>query len=245
MPAPFLGHRESLADHIRDMANAFASTAKVLSQHYTDLNNATNGLLEGADAWKGQGSAAFLAAWQSFGKYMQAMQKSCEDTHTALIKFANKLDDIETEEAWNILLTIAGGIVTVISFAATIAELGLNPFVDSFTALVGTFTEQEGSDVVNISEETIQADSQAATELQQIEEQMTTSPAMAGSDPSSTGNIPNAVSSSNLDDMTFGFNLRNLTGDQWGQFIEEDGLPYYPSGNRSEERRVGKECRSR
>ncbi len=96
---------------------------------------------------------------------------------------------------------------------------------------MGTFTEQEGSNVVNISEEITQADTQAATELQVIEEEMTTSPALVGSEPSNPGSIPDAVSPSNLDDMTFGFDMNKLTGDQWGQFIEEDGLPYFPSGN--------------
>src|SRR5262249_18037046 len=142
----------SLADHLRDLANAFASAAGVLSQHYTDLNKATNGLLDGTYPWQGQGATSFSNTWQMFGKYMQELQKACEDTHNSLIKYANKLDDVEAEQAWNILLTIVGGILTIVSFAAAIAEFGLNPFVDGFTALIGTFTEQEGSDIVNVAE---------------------------------------------------------------------------------------------
>ncbi|MBV9020157.1 MAG: WXG100 family type VII secretion target [Chloroflexi bacterium] len=210
MPAPFLhGSRppESLSQEIQDLANQFANVSGVLSEQYDTLNRATNGLLDGTFPWKGKGATAFFDSWQVFGKYMEQLQKSCEDTHTSLSKLSGKIADAESQQAWDILLAITGGILTIISFAAMISELGLNPLVDGFFAWAGSFTEQEGAGVVNISEEITQADSQAATELQAIEDDLTTSPALAGSS-GDFNVIPEAISPTNLDNM-----ILNVAGD--------------------------------
>lgn len=228
MPEPFRG-RESLADHIHDLANAFASVAGVLSQQYKDLNKATNGLLDDTYPWKGQASVAFFNAWQSFGKYMQAMQKSCEDTSNALNKYANQLSDIETQQGWDVLLTIAGGLLTIVSFAAMIGELGLNPFVDGFTAFIGTFTEQEGADVVNVSGEITQADTEAASELQQVENDMTSSPVLTGSVPETPGSLPDAISPASLDELTLQASIGDdMTPGDWAQWVEDNEGKYTP-----------------
>ncbi|MGH2506857.1 MAG: hypothetical protein ACRDHZ_05510, partial [Ktedonobacteraceae bacterium] len=94
---------ESLSDHIRDLAGAFASTASVLSEQYTNLNNATSGILDGTYPWLGQGATNFSDSWKLFGEYMQSLQKACEDTHNSLIKFAGKLDDFECQKEWDLL----------------------------------------------------------------------------------------------------------------------------------------------
>lgn len=192
---------ESLADHIRDLAGAFANTAGVLSDHYTNLNTATNGLLDGTYPWKGKSGTSFSDSWQIFGQYMQSMQKSCEDTHASLIKFAGKLDDIESQQGWDLLMTVVGGILTIVSLAAAIAEAGLNPFVDSFLVFIAGFTEQDGTAVANVAEEVTQADSEAATELQAIEDELTTSPTLSGPSSGTIGNTSEPISPLNLNEM--------------------------------------------
>jgi uncharacterized protein YukE len=203
MPAPFLhGSRppEALADHITDLANAFSNVADVLSQQYITLNNATNGLLDGTYPWQGQGAVSFADTWQQFGKYMQQLQKTCEDIYNSLIRFSQRLSDIETEQAWDFLLAVAGGILTIISFAAMIAELGLNPFIDGFFASIATFTEQDGNDVVTLSEDITQTDREAATELQMIEEELASSPTLVGSS-NTVASTSDAISPANLNEM--------------------------------------------
>jgi uncharacterized protein YukE len=222
-PASFYRRSESLAEKVQDLANEFANMASVLSQQYTHLNKATNGLLDGTFPWKGKGANTFFETWQEFGIYMQQMQKSCEDTHATLTKLSGKIDDAETQQCWDILLTIAGGLLTIISFAAAIAEGGLNPFVDGFLGWAGSFTEGEGSSVLNVSEEITQADSTAAMELQTIEDELTTSPTLTGSSNALTV-TPEGISPTNLDEMTLNLTEPNVQS-AFFQMGSSDGEP--------------------
>lgn len=194
---------ESLSDQLRDLAGQFTNMATVLADQYANLNAATYGLLDGTFPWKGKGAIAFDQSWQSFGQYMQQLQQGCTDAAKSLNKFAQKMDDVEAQQAWDILLAVVGGLLTIISFAAAIAEFGLDPFVDGFTAFIAGFTEQEGADVVNVAEDISQADTEAASELQQIEDELSTTPTLSGNaitapDP---GDLP-PVSQENIDEMT-------------------------------------------
>jgi uncharacterized protein YukE len=238
MPAPFLHGSpppESLADHIRDLANQFSTVAAVLADQYTSLNNATSGLLDGTYPWQGKGASSFFTTWENFGTYMQTLQQSCEATYNSLVKLSNKIEDVEGEEAWNFLLMVVGGIATVISFAAAIAELGLDPFVDGFTALLSTFTEQEGNDVANISEEITEADAETASELQEIEDDLTSSPEInAGiNGPSDDGAVPPALAPTQLDEMS-GIGTKSIfdemTPDDWEEWVDNETAPYDPQG---------------
>jgi uncharacterized protein YukE len=219
MPAPFLhGSRppESLSQKIQDLAIQFSNVAGVLSEQHDTLNNATNGLLDGTCPWQGKGASAFSDAWLAFGSYMTALQKSCEDTYMALHKLSGQIADAESQQAWDTLMTIVGGIATVISFAATISELGLNPLADGLLASTIGFTEQEGASVLNISEDITQADTTAATEFQMIESDLTASPTLAGNSSDVTG-TPGAISPTNIDNMT---TTDDLTGNGGG----DDGV---------------------
>lgn len=232
-PNPYTKPPESLADHIRDLANAFASAAGVLSTQYTDLNKATKGLLNGTYPWKGQASNSFFNAWHGIGNYMQALQKSCEDTHNALAKFADKLDDIERQQAWDAFLTVVGGIMTVVSVAAAVAEWGANLGVDGIAGFFTTFTEREGSDMMNVAEDISQADSEAATELEKVEEDMTSSPALTGPDPEKPGSVPDAISPASLDEVTLKAydDVTNMTSAKWGQWVDDYTFDYSPDGS--------------
>lgn len=166
----------SLAQLIQSAADQFESVAEVLGDQYTTLDNATGGLLSGAFPWTGLGSDAFFQAWQNFGSYMLQMQQACQDTHDSLSKMSNRISDVEGQQGWNILLMIVGGLATIISLAAAILELGLDPVVDGIFGFAAKFTEQEGADVFNVAEEITQADTEAAGELEQIEADLAASP---------------------------------------------------------------------
>lgn len=228
--------RESLSDKIHDLAKAFSNTAGTLSNQYTSLNKATNGLLNGTNPWQGKGANAFSDSWQSFGKYMQSLEDSCNSTSRSLNKMANKISDIENQQAWAALLTIVGGVATVVSLAASIAQLGLDPFTDGLTAFFGTFTEQEGADVLGVSEDVTQADSQAATELQTIEDDLANSPEITGPAPTTPGEPDiSPVSPQNLDNMTlsakFDDAANNMTVQEWEQWIDDYTFDYTPPAN--------------
>ena len=214
------GRRESLSDHLRDLAGQFSNMANVLGDQYANLDAATYGLLDGTFPWTGQGATAFGQSWQIFGQYIQQLQQGCADAAKSLNKFAQKMDDVEAQQAWDILLTIVGGLLTIISFAAAIAEFGLDPFVDGFTAFIAGFTEQEGADVVNVAEDITQADTEAAGELQQIEEDLTTIPTLSGSGVSAPGDLPGAVSPANLDEMMVA--LDDELGSEGQQLLENE-----------------------
>lgn len=233
---------ESLAQLVQDAANQFENVAQVLGQQYDTLNNATSGLLSGTFPWTGLGSDSFASAWQNFGSYIQQLQQACQNTHDALSKLSNRISDVEGQQGWNILLTIIGGIATIISFAAMIAELGLDPFVDGFFGIVAKFTEQEGADVANVAEEITQADSEAASELEQIEADLTASPTINGS-VGSVGNMPGATSPANLTEMmlaiddALGPEGKQLVENELGPGSDGDGafppdlrIPYDPPG---------------
>lgn len=231
MPAP---SRESLGDHMRDLASAFSEAASVLSYHYTTLDNGTKGLLDGINVWSGKGATGFSEAWYLFGQYMQTMQQAGEDTHNALIKYASKLDDIESQEGWDFLMTVVGGVLTIVSFAAAIAEMGLNPFVDGFLAFCAGFTEQDGAAVANTAEDITQADNETAIELQAIEDDLTVSPTLTGSTPNA-GGPANAIAPLNLDEMLLtvaedntqsDFFQLDLSNGEPGSTIDEVGQKY-------------------
>jgi hypothetical protein len=237
---------ESLAALIQDAADQFGNVANVLSEQYTALNNATNGLLDGTFPWTGQGSESFLQAWQLFGQYIQQLGQSCTDAQNSLNKMSSKIVDVENQEAWNWLLTIVGGILTVISFAAMISEFGLNPLADGFFALTSAFTEQEGADIVNAATDITEADTEAASELQQVEDELTNSPGMntlSGNVPGSGGGLPQGISPINLNEMTLAIDdelgpegeklIEQELGpgsDGDGVFPEDQRIPYDPTG---------------
>jgi uncharacterized protein YukE len=216
---------ETPADHIADLANAFANASSVLAKHYHDLNKATNGLLDGTFPWQGLGADGFSYSWHIFGQYMQQLQKACDNASKTLTTFSNKLEDIEAEQAWNVLMMVAGGILTVISLAASIAEFGLNPFMDGLTALLGTFTEQEGSEVINVAEDITQADSEAAAELEEVDSELSNVPTLGGNDPSAPnmGNV-SPLSPANIDEMLIGADAD--PDQQWFDYIKANYQPY-------------------
>ena len=229
MPMPnvyyYRGHRyETLAGVIQDLADQFARVAKALADQYTILNGVSGGLLSGTSAWQGKGAQKFLQTWQSFGKYIQQLEKSSQDTSLSLNKLSGKISDMENQEGWNTLLMIAGGIGTLVSCAAMIGELGLNPLIDGLSASLSTFTEKEGANVSEVAEQITEDNTQAAGELQQIEADLSPSPKIL--DIGSSRGI-----SSLLDFPHFETDTLYLIPEEWKAWVSKYTFEYTPAGS--------------
>jgi WXG100 family type VII secretion target len=115
-------------------ANVFSAAAEALEAKLRRLDGTARSLVEGPEAWSGEGANAFLARWQA--TYAQASQavEALNQTATELHTLATKIQNEATGKWWKIALGAGLVLATGVLIFVDAAQAGLDPVTDGATA---------------------------------------------------------------------------------------------------------------
>src|SRR5579871_3855199 len=168
--------RSADPDELRAAARQFSDGADFIQSVQQHVSHIVTDLVSGANRWEGAASEQFQGTWNRLEQDAAQAAEALQRTSQVLTRFAQAIEDVQSERAWKIVEGVGLGILTIGLVVVDALQAGADPVTDGATvvsadAAAGAFAAVEEGFAAAESEAVAGLDAVAdtATEVGEVE----------------------------------------------------------------------------